>query len=328
MRPHVKSHKCPDIAKLQIVAGACGVCCATVKELEAMTAADIGNVLLTAPFATPETARRIAAAHHLVPSVMVVVDHETGVECIANAASTDRPIGVLVEINVGQNRTGVTDPARAVLLARKACDHPALRFRGVQAYYGQLQGVQSHADRQARVKEQWQVIARYLAAFADAGLKLDIISGGGTGTHALDLGDSPFTEIQAGSYVFMDSQYDKVELTPTAEQRFVTALTVAARIVSVEQPRRAIADAGFKAMATDQGAPVIWRGVSGPATCRFMGDEHSAIDVADDGSRPALGALVEFQAPHCDPTVNLYDVFHVVEDGRLVALWPITGRGY
>ncbi|MBZ0228750.1 MAG: DSD1 family PLP-dependent enzyme, partial [Bauldia sp.] len=143
----------------------------------------------------------------------------------------------------------------------------------------------------------------------------------------LDLAHGPFTELQPGSYLFMDKQYGAVEMAPGGSP-FRTALSVAARVVSVAQPDRVIVDAGSKALSTDAGPALIASGASPDAVYQFMGDEHGAVRLAAGSARPRLGDLITFTAPHCDPTVNLFDQFHIVQDGRLVDIWPIEARGH
>ena len=326
LRPHVKAHKCAAIARRQLEAGAVGLCCATVREAEAMAAAGLEGILVTSPVTAPGMVERLARARERV-DLAVVVDSETGVEALAAGVSADRPLGAVVEIDVGQGRTGVTRPEDAVRLARRIEGLPQLRYRGVQAYYGHLQHVPAYAERKARVAEQWHRLQRFLDALSAEGLPPEIITGGGTGTHLLDLQEGPFTEIQPGSYLFMDKQYGAIELAP-AGATFGTSLTVATRVISANQPDLVVLDAGFKAMATDAGPALVAGDAASNATYQFMGDEHGGLRFAAGATRPATGDLVTLVAPHCDPTVNLHDWFHVMSDGRLLDIWPIDARGY
>ena len=326
LRPHVKAHKCAAIARRQLEAGAVGLCCATVREAEVMAAAGLDGLLVTSPVTALGMVQRLARARERV-DIAVVVDSEAGLEALAAGASAEAPLGAVVEIDVGQGRTGVTSPADAVRLARSIVRVPQLRYRGVQAYYGHLQHVPVYAERRARVAEQWQRLQGFLDALNAEGLRPEIITGGGTGTHLLDLQEGPFTEIQPGSYLFMDKQYGGVELAPTGAT-FGTSLTVATRVISANQPDLAVVDAGFKAMATDAGPALVASGAATHATYQFMGDEHGGLRFAAGGAQPAPGDLVTLVAPHCDPTVNLHDCFHIMSDGRLLDIWPIDARGY
>jgi D-serine deaminase-like pyridoxal phosphate-dependent protein len=327
LRPHVKAHKCTAIGRRQLEAGAVGLCCATVREAEVMAEAGLGGLLVTSPVVAPVMIERLARAHDRLGDLAVVVDSAAGVDALAAAFGADRPLGVLVEIDVGQGRTGVTAPEDAVRLARRIEQLPQLRYRGVQAYYGHLQHVPAYADRKAKAAEQWARLRPFLDALGAAGLRPEIVTGGGTGTHLLDLEQGPFSEVQPGSYLFMDKQYGAIELAPGAK-RFRTSLTVAARVISANQPDLVVLDAGFKAMATDAGPALVAGGADADATYQFMGDEHGGLRFGAGAARPAVGALVRLVAPHCDPTVNLHDWFHVMQDGRLVDIWPIDARGY
>jgi D-serine deaminase-like pyridoxal phosphate-dependent protein len=327
LRPHVKAHKSARIGRLQTEAGAIGLCCATVREAEAMAAAGLNGILVTTPIVTPSLLRRLVAARENAADLSIVADSRVGIEALASLADRSRPIGVLVEIDMGQSRTGVTDPGPAVQLARLAAAQPNLRYRGIQAYYGHLQHVPTLAERLEKVRERWAHLAAFIDALTSADMAPEIISGGGTGTHHLDVAHGPFTEIQAGSYLFMDKQYGAVELAPGGSP-FAASLTVAGRVCSTVQPDRVIVDAGFKAMATDAGPALVASEAYRDATYQFMGDEHGGIRFSEGASRPHLGELLRLVAPHCDPTVNLHDRFHIVRGDTLVDIWPIDARGY
>jgi D-serine deaminase-like pyridoxal phosphate-dependent protein len=292
-----------------------------------MADAGLDGILVTTPVVTPSMIARLVHAREKVASLAVVVDSTAEIDRLAAIARIDRPIDVLVDVDMGLGRDGVAHPEEAVRLARQVSASPALRYRGVQAYYGHLQHVPTLSERLTKVEAQWRHLANMLAALAEAGLGAEIISGGGTGTHHLDLEHGPFTELQPGSYLFMDKQYGVVEIAPGGSP-FQTTLSVAARIVSTVQPDRVIVDAGSKALSTDAGPALIASGAPADAVFQFMGDEHGAVHVPAGSNRPRLGDLITFTAPHCDPTVNLYDQFHIVQDGRLVDIWPIEARGH
>jgi 3-hydroxy-D-aspartate aldolase len=328
LRPHVKAHKCATIAKRQLEAGAIGLCCATVREAEVMAAAGLGGILVTSPVVAAGMVARLIHAHGTVGDMAVVADSEAGVDALAGAASPAMPVGVVVEIDVGQGRTGVTSVADAIRLARRITDLPQLSYRGVQAYYGHLQHVPAYADRKAKAVEQWARLKPFLDALAAEGLAPGIVTGGGTGTCHLDLEEGPFTEIQPGSYLFMDKQYGAIELVPGGSSPFRTSLSIAARVTSANQAELAVIDAGLKAMATDAGPALFLRGAPPGATYQFMGDEHGGLRCGADPQRLELGRLVTLMAPHCDPTVNLHDWYHVMQDGALIDIWSIDARGY
>jgi D-serine deaminase-like pyridoxal phosphate-dependent protein len=328
LRPHVKAHKCAAIARRQLETGAVGLCCATVREAEVMAEAGLEGILVTSPVIAPGMIERLARARDRVDDLSVVIDSEAGVEVLAAGIGTDRPLGALVEIDVGQGRTGVTRPEDAVRVARRINEVGQLRYRGIQAYYGHLQHVPAYADRKAKAAEQWARLQPFLDALSAEGLAPQIVTGGGTGTHLLDLDDGPFTEIQPGSYLFMDKQYGAIELAQGGAAPFRTSLTVASRVISANQPDLVVLDAGFKALATDAGPALVACGASRDAVYQFMGDEHGGLRFAAEAARPSIGDLVGLVAPHCDPTVNLHDWFHVMEGQRLIDVWPIDARGY
>jgi len=327
VRPHAKAHKSAIVGKRQLDAGAVGLCCATVREAEVLGDAGLPGLLVTTPVVTPSMAARLALAAEKADGFMVLADTIAGVDLLAALARRERPIGVLVGVDMGMSRDGVASPAEAVALAARIAAHPQLRYDGVQAYYGHLQHVKTVPDRHAKVAEQWERLDKVLDALRAAGYPPGIISGGGTGTHHLDLAHGPFTEIQPGSYIFLDKQYGEVEIAPGGSP-FRTSLTVAARVVSNVHADRVIVDAGSKAVSTDYGPALVGRGAPQGSTYQFMGDEHGAIRVPEGADRPALGDIVELIAPHCDPTANLHEQFHVMRGGRLVDIWPIEARGH
>ena len=166
-----------------------------------------------------------------------------------------------------------------------------------------------------------------VAALTEAGFKPDIVTGSGTGPHRIDLDLGVFTELQAGSYVFMDKQYLDCDLTGDGSTPFETALGVDARVVSANHSGLVTIDAGFKSLSTDGGVAVVRRGAPETAFFTFMGDEHAALIAPGIGEQLIPGDPVTLTVPHCDPTVNLYDHYHVVEGDTLVAIWPVSARG-
>jgi 3-hydroxy-D-aspartate aldolase len=314
LRPHVKAHKCSTIARAQMAHGARGLSCASIDEIEAMAAAGLGGLLLTAPTAALDTAMRLAAAARLVGRVLVAVDDALAIERLA-AVGGD--LTIVIDVNVGQDRTGVNTLAEAEALIDLAEDK-GLAVAGVQAYYGHLQGLTDDAGRRNAAMASWPRIAAFADLCRDREIADPIVTGGGTGTAAIDL-SGPFTEIQPGSYLFMDRAYGRLDTGLPLRQ----ALTVASRVVSRRRPDRAILDAGTKALATDAG-PAAVLGREGIVHA-FMGDEHSVLTGAS-ADLPPIDTIVPLVPPHCDPTVNLYDAFLVLEGRRLADIWPIDGR--
>lgn len=327
LRPHGKTHKSSRIGRMQVAAGASGICCATVREAEVMADAGLDGALVTTSVAAPAMIARLVAAREKVASLGVVVDHPNEVDILAALARPDRPIDVMVDIDMNLGRTGVCSPGEAVQLAQRIAAAPALSFRGVQAYYGNLQHVHALDERLAKVEVQWRRLGAVLEALAEAGHPAEIVSGSGTGTHHFDLDGGPFTELQVGSYLFMDKMYDAVDLAPGGSP-FRRSLTVAGRVTSTAHPGRVIVDAGTKALSLDAGPPPIVSGAPDGASYQFMGDEHGAILIPDGAERPRFGDLITLVAPHCDPTINLHDHYHIVRDSVLIDIWPIEARGH
>jgi len=326
LRPHAKTHKSVEIARLQMAAGAVGVCCAKLGEAEALADGGIGAILITSPVVTPQAIERLIALHERIGDLKLVADHPDNVDALAAAAhGASRPLAVLVDIDPGIRRTGVSSPEAALALARRIEDTPSLSFAGVQFYCGLHQHIESYDARRAALEERTAYLQAIVAALRDAGLPPGLITGGGTGTHRIDAQFGALNEWQVGSYVFMDKQYAVCDLTGDGAAPYEPSLFIDARIISANAPGMATIDAGFKALSTDGGKPDIVAGAPEGASFMFMGDEHGAV-IAPEHSF-TLGAAVTLTAPHCDPTVNLYDAYHVVRDGTLIGIWPVSARG-
>ena len=330
LRPHSKTHKCPDIARLQIRAGAVGQCCAKLGEAEALAEAGVTEgLLITSPVVPASAIARLLDLNAKTEGLMVVVDHPNNARALAEAAKTaGQTLSVLIDIDPGLHRTGVTSPEAAVALWREIAGASALSFRGVQFYCGAQQHIPDFEARRQAITELAQHAKRVIAALKAAGSEVAMVTGGGTGTHRIDVELGLFTELQVGSYIFMDRQYGECELAgPGGAAPFETALMIDSRVISANTPGLVTIDAGLKAFATEAGAPPIMSGAPDGAQYRFMGDEHGAVIYKDAQPAPQLGDLVTLGAPHCDPTVNLYEAYHVVQGDVLRDIWPIAGRG-
>jgi len=328
LRPHSKTHKSADIARRQIAAGALGVCCAKLGEAEALGEAGIAGLHITSPVVTPQAIQRLIALNAKVKGLMVVVDHPANVEALAAAAAkAGQVLRVIVDIDPGIHRTGTASPEATVELAQLAAKQKSLKYAGVQFYCGRHQHIVDFKQRTAEIEERTAYLKGILAKLEAAGLKPDIVTGSGTGTHFIDARLGAFTELQVGSYVFMDHDYNVCDLRGADRPTFEQALQIDSRVVSANAPGMATVDAGLKAMATEKGPPVILRGAAPGSTTRFMGDEHLAVIAPEGQAAPGLGEQVVLTPPHCDPTVNLYESYHVVKGDTLVEIWPVTARG-
>jgi len=328
LRPHAKSHKSPDIARRLLKAGALGACCATIAEAEALAAAGITGLHITSPMTTADMLARLYRLLTRGADIMVVADDPRNVDALGKIASeAGRKLPVIVEIDVGTKRTGCVEIDDAVALAKGIAQNKTLSFAGVQAYWGHLQHLMPFEERKARVALNMEKMRKLIAALEGAGLPPQIITGSGTGTHWIDAQHKVFTELQAGSFVFLDSCYGPLPLSPDGNP-FTTSLFVAAGVVTANRPDSVTVNAGYKALATDSGQPQPVRGIAQGASYRFMGDEHGVIDFDPGAPRPELGAVIELVTSHCDPTVNLHARYVVVRDDEVVDEWPILARGY
>ena len=310
LRPHAKAHKCPEIAKRQIAAGAIGVCVATVAEAELMATSGIPGLLLTSPVADPLKMARIAKT-----GAMVVVDHLQQVAWYDQAAgAAERKLAVLIDLDVGDHRTGARSPEDAAEIAEAVDQTANLELRGIQAY----SVLGSHAggleERKRVSRESFQVASRALGIMLRRGLSTEIVTGGSTGTWEIDTAVPDLTELQAGSYVLMDLAYRREGLD------FHNALTVMATVVSANHPGFVTVDAGYKAFATDRGYGPEAVDLPG-SSYRWGGDEFGYVDMPD--GLPKLGTRLEFIPPHCDPTSNLYDRIYACRGEQVEAVWPL-----
>jgi D-serine deaminase-like pyridoxal phosphate-dependent protein len=328
LRPHVKTHKSVEIARRQVAAGAIGVSCVTLGEAEVMVRAGIPDVLITSPAVTPsKIARLVRLARSAGPGgVMVVVDDPRNAADLAAATlGLPHPLEVLVDYGAGYNRTGTADAAQVIELARHVMAEPRLKLRGLQAYAGNLQHIPGRAQRSAAAARLREDIAQIVSEARRIGIHFEIVTGAGTGTHDLDAERDAFTELQAGSYVFMDAEYAQVLGGEGRPAPFEVSLFVQTAVVSAHAADWVTVDGGTKCFATDSGVPLVARGADPASRYAFFGDEHGKLLFA--GERPALDARVEFVTPHCDPTVNLHDAYHVFDGDTLVAIWPVDARG-
>jgi D-serine deaminase-like pyridoxal phosphate-dependent protein len=325
LRPHAKAHKCVEIAQRVMAEGAIGISCATIGEAEAMASGGIGGILVTAPLTSSNALERLGRLLLRGADVAVVADHPASVVALSDlAAAAGRALKVVVDVDVGMGRTGCLEIADAVALAGQVAETPALRYVGIQAYWGNLQQVTPFVERARLIAIQADRVRAVIAQLTSAGLPPAIVTGGGTGSHRIDAATGLFTEIQPGSYLFMDSCYGVISISEN-DNPFAPSLFVAATVVSANKPGRAVVNAGWKAFAADSGKPVVHRGAPRGASFRFMGDEHGALDFEEEGG-PALGSTVEFLTSHCDPTVNLYGAFHVARGDEVIDVWPIRAR--
>jgi D-serine deaminase-like pyridoxal phosphate-dependent protein len=323
LRPHSKSHKCSAIAHRQIEAGAVGICCAKLAEAEAMAAAGVAAILVTSPIAGAAQAARAAALAQAVADFRIVVDHPDGAAELDAAAQG--PIQVLIDVDPGMGRTGVHDAAQALAVFRAIQAQPNLKFLGVQCYGGHWQHIEGANARAAAVADGMAYLSTVIDALRQAGAEVRLVTGGGTGSFAADAAQGVLTEVQPGSFAFMDREY-RDALKDDPDGAFEQALTIAATVISANHPQWLTVDAGLKAFSTDGPLPVAVTPKFAASAYRFFGDEHGRL-MRPDGQDVARGERVDFVPPHVDPTLDRYDVIHFVRGDVLVEIAPVEARG-
>jgi D-serine deaminase-like pyridoxal phosphate-dependent protein len=315
LRPHFKSHKCVSLAKRQLAAGsAVGITCAKLSEAEALVAGGIKDVLIANQVVGPEKAQRLAMLNRSA-SVRSAVDSFEGVAQLGGAAAAaGATVGVLVEVDVGMRRCGVSPGEPALALARRIQDTPGLRFDGLQAYEGHLITLPDFAERRARVVDAMQPVQATRELLSGAGIPCTIVSGGGTGTYEITGNLPQFNEIQAGSYALMDCSYQKVT------SAFRNALSILATIISVK-PEFAVADVGLKGMGNEFGLPVL---ADAPdAKPRYIAEEHLPID----NFAASIGQKIRIIPSHGCTTCNLHRQMWITSGGMVEDVWRIEGSG-
>lgn len=319
LRPHLKAHKTPEIARRQLAAGSCaGITCATVSEAEAV-AEFCGDILIANEVIGAAKAVRVAALAKRI-DVKIAVDSTSGVDQMAAAArDAGVMVGALVDVNVGMIRCGAAPGAEALALAKRVNESPGVRLRGVMGYEGHAVGMEDRAGREARARRAMDKLLATAAMIREAGLPCEIVSAGGTGTYDITGRIEGITEVQAGSYVLMDTAYAKLGLP------FERAFSILGTVLSRPGPTVCVTDTGLKSCTEDHGNPAV-KDVPG-ASVLFLSDEHATITVAPDCAL-APGDRVELWPSHIDPTVNLHDAFYAVDGGAVVGVWPVSARGH
>jgi D-serine deaminase-like pyridoxal phosphate-dependent protein len=328
LRPHAKTHRCPEIARRQVAAGALGVACAKLGEAEVMARAGVRGLLITTEVVAPQAIARLVRLLGEAPDTLLVVDNAENVAAVGRAmAAAGRVLDVLIDIDVGTRRTGAQPGEPAVALARAIARERGLRLRGLQGYAGHCAHVMGWAERRQASLRALAPLMETRRLLESAGFAVEIVAGGSTGTHDIDVELPGLTELQSGSYCVMDLDYRRIGgRTGDLLTDFEMALTVVATVVSVPTADRAMVDAGLKAFSTDKPFPP--EAVERPGVrYEFAGDEHGRLVVTDPTRAPRLGERIEFFPPHCDPTINLYDRIHAVRGDKVEAVWDVAARG-
>lgn len=327
-RPHAKTHKCSEIAKRQLAAGAVGVCAAKLSEAEALIDGGIDRVLLTTANVSPAKIRRAMALRKRCEGFIQAVDNPVNAQDLSDAAQEAGIVAdVVVDVDPGMQRTGIAAGEPALELARKVDSLPGLRLRGMLAYDGASQHVKGFEERRARTIEHMAGPVATCAMLKKAGLNTEIFSGGGTGTYNIDHEHDGVTDLQCGSYLFMDAQYLAIGDSKGHDvyEDFQPSLTVVTTVLNANFEGRATADAGAKAMSINEPDPIVVgeHGIS----YRARSDEFGSIRYDDPSRIYKAGDRLELIVPHCDPVVNLYDQLYAIRGDVVEAVWAIDARG-
>ena len=326
LRAHAKTHKSPVIARLQMARGAIGQCVQKVAEAEVLAWGGIPDILVSNEVVGARKLARLAALAGIA-KVAVCADDAPQIDAIAAAAeAAGVRLPVLVEIDTGAGRCGVAPGPDAVALARRIAASKHLIFGGLQAYHGSAQHKRTPAERQALIAGAAEGARRTVEQLRQQGLDCPIVGGGGTGSFEFEAGSGVFTEIQAGSYAFMDADYARnLDAAGQPVSTFRHALFVLATVMSAPRPGVAVLDAGHKAVAVDSGLPVVWQ----RPELRYVSasDEHGKLEGGSETAAPKLGEKLRLVPGHCDPTVDRYDWYVGVRGGRVACLWPVAARG-
>lgn len=317
LRPHAKMHKSAELAQLQMAHGAVGVCVQKTDEALALAHAGVRDVYISNEVIAASKLLRLAQAVRDLPTKFsIAVDSALGVEHLAQAlqavgVGARGCVDVLIEIDVGQGRCGLTPGLPAVALAQAISTHPTLRFAGLQAYHGGAQHRRTVAERAEAMVASTAAVQATCEALRAAGIEVPLVTGAGTGTFLLEATSGLWGELQAGSYLFMDADYAANEATPQAPP-FEHALFVKSQVMS-RNDGHAVCDAGHKSHAIDSGMPSVWF----PSGLSYTsgGDEHGVLRAGGGAPLPSLGEVVWLVPGHCDPTVNLHDFMVGVRGG-------------
>ena len=328
-RPHGKTHKCPDIAHALVRAGAVGTCAAKLSEAEVFAEHGLTRILVTTQVVGRRKIERAAALAQKHPDTIFAVDDERIVRDLDAAAAARRgkkPTVVNVAIDLLYGRTGIPAGEPAVELARVVRTLGNVRLAGIQAYDGGASHTVGFDARRTRSLASMGQAVETRRLFERAGLECPLLSCGSTGTYNIDSEIDGVTELQPGSFMFMDIDYNRIGGQDGPGYRdFQNALTVVTTVVS-RRPNVAIVDGGYKAFSTDRPFTPEVRGIEG-ITYAWAGDEHGRLDLTNASADVKLGDRIELVVPHCDPSVNLYDRMYCLRGDRVTAVWRIAARG-
>ena len=324
LRPHAKSHKCAEIALRQIALGAAGVCVQKVSEAAMLVDGGVNDILVANEVVGAPKVKLLAELNRRAHVAACADDAGNIAALDAAARAAGVKLDILVEIDVGAGRCGAQPGAPAVALAKQIAGAGNLRFAGLQAYQGSAQHIRKVADRRDAIVRAVDCVRTTTRLLDEAGLHCDYVTGAGTGSYMFEATSSVYHELQAGSYIFMDADYAKNEWTESGIPQFEHSLFIWTTVMSAPAANRVVVDAGLKASSIDSGMPRV----ADYADVEYgkASDEHGVLQIAG-ATRFKVGDKLKLIPGHCDPTVNLYDVYVCMRNGKVEALWPVTARG-
>ena len=327
-RPHAKTHKTPEVARIQLETGSVGICVAKVSEAHALFRHGIEPLLMTTSNVTPAKINRAMHLRKWCDQFIQATDTPENARLLAEAAESLGVVAdVVVDVDPGGHRTGITPGQPALELAQLVDQLPSLRLRGMLCYDGGSQHVTGFKKRETQTLERLLPAAETFEQFQRAGLNTEIFSGGGTGTYNIDHQTPGLTDVQVGSYVFMDAQYMGIGGANNAEvySDFKPSLTILTTVLNAQYNGRATTDAGAKACTINR----PWAIVKGETGMSYTSgsDEFGSIRYEDPSRTYQVGDKLELIVSHCDPVVNLYDQMYAVRNGIVESVWEISARG-
>ena len=328
-RPHAKTHKTPVIAQMQLDSGSVGICTAKISEAEAMYQNGIDEILMTTTNVTPTKIRRAMNLRQENPRFVQATDSSQNARLLSEAASAmGITADVVVDVDPGGHRTGITPGAPALELAQLIDSLPSLNLRGLLCYDGGSQHVKGFEERKNQTLERLAGATDTFDLFNQSGLSTEIFSGGGTGTYNIDHETRGLTDVQVGSYVFMEAQYIDIggETDKDVYSDFAASLTILTTVLNDQYEGRVTTDAGAKACTINR----PWARVKGETGMSYTSgsDEFGTLRYENNASRSyRVGEKLELIVSHCDPVVNLYNQMYAIRNDRVEAVWQIAARG-
>ncbi len=323
LRPHAKAHKCVAIAQAQLSLGATGICCQKLSEAYPFAAAGIDNILISNQFiGADKVAMAIELAKHV--NLSVCVDHPMQIEALGAATKdSGTRITVLPEVDIGQGRCGVTHPDALMQLVDGITQCGTLHFGGIQAYHGGAQHIASWDERKTAAQHAAAATADYVRHLETRGIRCASVTGAGTGTAVFDAASGVYTELQPGSYIFMDRHYESLEWK--SDLQLQNSLFILSTIMSTARQGRAVCDVGLKGLSVDSGMPLV----HAPQDLQYVAanDEHGILEILNESKRDRLGEKITLIPGHCDPTVNLYEQYIGIRNRKVACVWEIEARG-